>query len=191
MCTSPCPAEQIAAREEEAQERATREEHRRRQQRGVDILVEIARKILHEWKQAVDYNDERLTVFAGWTTSDYCPLPVDEDAARFYVETIQEWQRRVDRPLSLDELDTIFGEGLERSVSTERIVEKAIQVIRPVAQTCTDADGIDLTRFAELLSKRSSRARQLNIDLDSALAFVSKQMVLMCQEPEEIPASNL
>ena len=184
-------AEQVAAREEEAQQRATREEHRRRQQSGIDILVEVARKILHEWKQAVDHNDQRLSVFAGWTTSDYCALPVDEDAARFYAETIQQWQRRVDRPISLDELDRIFGEGLERSVSTERVVEKAIQIIRPVAQTCANADGIALARVAELLSKRSSRARQLNIDLDSALAFVSKHMALMDQELEEIPASNL
>lgn len=174
-------AEEIAAREEGAQQQRIRKEQR---QSGVNTLLEIAREILDDWKQAMDENDQRVIAFAGWTTADYCALPVDEEVARFYVETIHQWQRQADRPLSLEELDRIFGQGLERRIPTDQVVEKAMQIIRPLAQKCTDAADIALARFADLLSKRSWRARQLNIDLDSALEVVSEQMALMSEKLE-------
>lgn len=173
--------EQVAMREAEAQQQATLLEQRRK---GVDILVEIAGEMLHAWKDATDYNDQRLIDFAGWATSNFCALPVEKDVARYYAERIQWYKRQADQPLSLDELDEIIKVSCQRNASTEQIVEEATKTIRYAARECVDSDRIDVTGFIEILVKRVRRATQKNTGLDEALAFVSNQMASMFQQFE-------
>lgn len=167
-----------AAKEAAAQQLASLDEQRRVQQSKVDTVLNVVSEILHQWKAIADDFDRRLVEFPGWTAADHCALPVDEDVACFYVDTIRRYQQTVDWPLTLDNLDTIFAkDSLQREVSSERVVEKAVQIIRPIAQKCIDCDGLDVVRFIELLARRASRAKQSNISLDSALGSVNKWMV--------------
>jgi hypothetical protein len=168
--------EQIAGRELEAQQQAALDEQRRLQNETINTITTIAGEMLLAWKKVADYHDQRLVDFPGWTTSNYCALPVESGVARFYVDKIAWHKRQADRPLALEELDEIIKASFRRNASTEQIVEEATKAIRYVAQACTNLDGIDLARFIDSMSRRSSRAKHTNTGLDEALAFVGHQM---------------
>lgn len=167
----------LAEKEATAQRLASLDEQRRQIQSQIDTLLNVVRAILREWQEVADDFDRRVLDFPGWTANDHCALPVDEDVAHFYVDRIHQFQKVVDWPLTLDNLDTIFAkESLRRAVSSARVVEKAVQIIRPFAQKCINCDGLDAARFIELVAKRAARAKQENIDLDSALRLVRMRM---------------
>ena len=168
-------AEDVAAKETERQQQLALEEGRRLREWNVTVLVGVAKKILSLWKEATDYNDQRLVEFPGWTTANFCALPVDEDVALAYSEEL------AGRQLSLDEMDAVINLGFrnERVVSTAQIVEKATKSVRAAVEKCCDDTGISVERLVQVLTRRSARAKQDNIDLDSALAFVGKKMSSM------------
>ena len=168
--------EQLAAREAEAQQQVALDEQRRFQQANVNALCNIARDMLQKWKEAMDSNDRRLIDFAGWTTSNYCALPVDEDVADYYHDQIESYKRQTDEPVSVDELDEVIRVVCQRRVPTEQIVEEATKAVRYVAQACTNFKGVDLARVAQMLSSRASRVAHKNTGRDSALCFVSKMV---------------
>jgi hypothetical protein len=177
--------EQVVAREQKAQQQAALDEQRRVQKENIAAAVSFTGNLLQAWKEWVDYHDQRLVDFAGWTTSNYCALPVEEDVADFYHDQIEWHQRQADRSLSLDELDGIVKVFCKRKVSTAQIVEEATKAIRYVAQECTDFEGTDLAGFAGMLSRRAARAKQTNTDLAEALAFVSVQIFERLKEKEQ------
>jgi chemotaxis protein histidine kinase CheA len=180
-------AEQVAATELEAQKQAAQDQQRRLQQREIDNIVSLAGNILAAWKQAMEFNDRRLAEFAGWTTSSFCLLSVDEDVADYYADQIERHQREADRPLSLEELDEVVRAVCKRRVPIEQVVEEAIKAVRYAAQECTQFDGIELERFIEMMLRRAARAKHTNTSLGEALAFVGQRMVLMLQALREVP----
>jgi hypothetical protein len=177
--------EQVTTQEQEAQQQAVLSEQRRLQQEHTDNVVRLAGDILRAWKKWDDYNVQRLVDFPGWTTSNYCTLPVDEEVADYYHDQIERHKREADRPFSLDEIDKIVKACCQRRVSSGQIVEEATTAIRYAAQKCTTFEGNDLMTFIQMLSRRAARAKQTNTGLDEALAFVTAHIssVIATEEP--------
>jgi hypothetical protein len=177
-------AEEIAAREvqraQEAVERAIADERWQKREESINTLVRVSKRMLETWKEATDYNDQRLVNFVGWTVANVCPFPIDaddEDIAHAFAEELTKHRRRAVYPLSLDEMDLVIDQGFraQRAVPTEQVVAEASKAVRSAAEkSCTD-EGIDIERFVEALTYRSARMRHYNTDIDSALDFVGKQ----------------
>jgi hypothetical protein len=168
--------EQIAVRKKEAQQQGVLGEQRRQRRENIESIVRVAGMVLRHWKEGRDYNDQRLIEFAGWTTPNYCTLPVDKDLASAYAEMIQRYTSQADEPVSLEELDEVIAIGCQRNVPTEQVVKEATKAVRSVAQACTYFDGYDVAFFIRMLSKRAVRAKTKNSDLDFALEFVRDQL---------------
>jgi len=174
-------AADIAALEEQCRQQAVLEEGRRLREWNVTALVCISEQMLRVWKEATDYNDQRLVEFAGWTTGAFCSLPVDEDVALAYSKELVHQTRRAGRQLSLDEMDSIVDQGFrnERVVSTAQVVQEATKAVRSAAEKWCDNGGISVERFIQTLMRRSAKAKQHNTDVDSALVYVGKKMSSM------------
>ncbi len=182
-------AAEVAAREAKQQQQraaeAAAEEQRRVRRKHIDAFVSGVEPMLRLWKEAVDYNDRRAVEFAGWTTSNVCALPVDEQVGIAYAQELVRYTRRFGRPLSLDEMDAVVDQGFrnERIVPTEQVVDRAIYQVRYAAEKSHEDDGnVSIKRFVRVLAGCKAKASQDNIDLDSALAYVSKQVALRFQQ---------
>jgi hypothetical protein len=171
-------AEEIAARDAETQQRneLTAQRHM-----NIYATIDAVGGLLHAWKEGADYNDKRIANFPGWTTANYCALPVDAEVARYYVETIQLCREYTQYPITVVELDEVFKASSQRPVSTTKIVQEAAKIVHAVARICVNAEGIDTTRFIDLLTRRARSAKQ-NADLNSALAFAARKIAEMFQE---------
>lgn len=172
-------AEDVAAKELKRQQQAVLEEGRRFRQWNVITLVGVAEKTLRAWKVAADRNDQRLREFPGWTTADFCTLPVDQEVAELYEDEFYDYvNHHWGRPLSLAEMDAIVNHAFHspRVVSTAQTITDATTVVRHAAEKCCDNEGISFDRFIEILDRRAVKAKQNDFGVTLALVFVRKEM---------------
>lgn len=178
-------AKAVAAKEAERQQQAILEEGRRLRQWNVNTLVSVAQKILRTWKEDADRNDQRLREFSGWTISDFCALPADEEVAELYEDEFYDYaHHHWGRSLSLADRDAIVKYHFidPGDISTTQMVAEATTIIRHVAEKCCDNEGIEVERLIQMLGRRKTRARR---GVDLALVCVRKKMASLFQTLSE------
>jgi hypothetical protein len=177
-------AEDIAAEEQARQQQAALEEQRALRQSSIDTIVRVADKTLRVWKAAADRKDQCLRDFPGWTTSDFCALPVDQEIAELYEDEFYDYVHHYwNRPITLAEMDAIVKHAFHTPRnSTEQNVVEATAIVRSVAETCCNNEGISVERFIEMLGRRTRRVKQSNTAISSALASVRNQMSFLFEK---------